>query len=114
MTNYNYDRLKAIDDRTPLQGNSLTGLIDDDDNWLIKQLGAAWKRIEKLEGLLTTLATSQCVYNLYSSDKAAKCPECRECIMYMPNDCGTCEDLGKFVTDDSVDAHLKALAGETG
>ncbi len=108
----NRDRLKAIDDRTPLQANLSVGLIDDDENWLIKQLGAAWDQVEKLEGLLTKLATSQCVHDQTRDSKAPKCPECRECIMYMPNDCGLCEDLGKFVTDDSVAKHRQALSGE--
>jgi hypothetical protein len=40
-----------------------------------------------------------------------RCPECRESIMYMPHDCGTCERIGGFITDDSIRAHRMAMEG---
>jgi hypothetical protein len=38
-----------------------------------------------------------------------RCPECREALMYMPNDCDTCERIGGHVTDESIEQHRAAL-----
>ena len=109
----NRDRLTSIRIKTPTEMNMSTGQVFESDmNWLVTQLDEALADIDRLEGQLTTLATSQYVHDLYSGSKSPKCPECRESIMHMPNDCGTCNDLGKFVTNDSIAKHLLAFAKE--